>query len=140
MEELRRIKKVINWLIFKEVADSEKGIAEVLGYTKSSFSQIVNGKVALSEKFIRKLCSLDENINFVWVQYGTGEMFVENNLNSEDVSFPASAWNVIQKQAESLSARDKQIEDLICLLKEQIQESKKTVARQDNNAICADVG
>lgn len=140
MEELRRIKKVINWLIFKEVADSEKGIAEVLGYTKSSFSQIVNGKVALSEKFIRKLCSLDENINFVWVQYGTGEMFVENNLNSEDVSFPASAWNVIQKQAESLSARDKQIEDLICLLKEQIQESKKTVARQDDNAICADVG
>ena len=140
MEELRRIKKVINWLIFKDVADSEKGIAEVLGYTKSSFSQIVNGKVALSEKFIRKLCSLDENINFVWVQYGTGEMFVENNLNSEDVTLPASAWNVIQKQAESLSARDKQIEDLIGLLKEQIQESKKTVARQDDNAICADVG
>lgn len=140
MEELRRIKKVINWLIFKEVADSERGIAEVLGYTKSSFSQIVNGKVALSEKFIRKLCSLDENINFVWVQYGTGEMFVENNLNSEDVTLPASAWNVIQKQAESLSARDKQIEDLIGLLKEQIQESKKTVARQDDNAICADVG
>lgn len=140
MEELRRIKKVVNWLIFKEVADSEKGIAEVLGYTKSSFSQIVNGKVALSEKFIRKLCSLDENINFVWVQYGTGEMFVENNLNSEDVTLPASAWNVIQKQAESLSARDKQIEDLIGLLKEQIQESKKTVARQDDNAICADVG
>lgn len=140
MEELRRIKKVINWLIFKEVSDSEKGIAEVLGYTKSSFSQIVNGKVALSEKFIRKLCSLDENINFVWVQYGTGEMFVENNLNSEDVTLPASAWNVIQKQAESLSARDKQIEDLIGLLKEQIQESKKTVARQDDNAICADVG
>lgn len=140
MEELRRIKKVINWLIFKEIADSEKGIAEVLGYTKSSFSQIVNGKVALSEKFIRKLCSLDENINFVWVQYGTGEMFVENNLNSEDVTLPASAWNVIQKQAESLSARDKQIEDLIGLLKEQIQESKKTVARQDDNAICADVG
>ena len=140
MEELRRIKKVINWLIFKEVADSEKGIAEVLGYTKSSFSQIVNGKVALSEKFIRKLCSLDENINYVWVQYGTGEMFVENNLNSEDVTLPASAWNVIQKQAESLSARDKQIEDLIGLLKEQIQESKKTVARQDDNAICADVG
>ena len=140
MEELRRIKKVINWLIFKEIADSEKGIAEVLGYTKSSFSQIVNGKVALSEKFIRKLCSLDENINFVWVQYGTGEMFVENNLNSEDVTLPASAWNVIQKQAESLSARDKQIEDLIGLLKEQIQESKKTVARQDDNAIRADVG
>ena len=140
MEELRRIKKVINWLIFKEVDDSEKGVAEVLGYTKSSFSQIVNGKVALSEKFIRKLCSLDENINFVWVQYGTGEMFVENNLNSEDVTLPASAWNVIQKQAESLSARDKQIEDLIGLLKEQIQESKKTVARQDDNAICADVG
>ena len=132
MSNLKRIKKVINWLIYKEIGESEKEIAERLGYTKSSFSQIVNGKVPLSDKFISKLCSLDENINLVWVQSGEGEMFIEHNLNSEqDVTIPASVWSVVQRQAQSLSSRDRQIEDLIALLKEQVQENKKISARQD---------
>ena len=132
MSNLKRIKKVINWLIYNEIGESEKEIAERLGYTKSSFSQIVNGKVPLSDKFISKLCSLDENINLVWVQSGEGEMFLEHNLNSEqNVTIPASVWSVIQRQAKSLSSRDRQIEDLIALLKEQVQENKKISARQD---------
>ena len=141
MSNLKRIKKVINWLIYKEIGESEKEIAERLGYTKSSFSQIVNGKVPLSDKFISKLCSLDENINLVWVQSGEGEMFIEHNLNSEkDVTIPASVWSVIQRQAQSLSSRDRQIEDLIALLKEQVQENKKISARQDALATSAVVG
>ena len=83
MEELKRIKKVTNWLIFNEIGGSEKDIAEMLGYTKSSFSQLVNGKVPLSDKFIGKLCSLDANINLVWVHSGAGEMLLDNNLRSE---------------------------------------------------------
>lgn len=141
MSNLKRIKKVINWLIYKEIGESEKEIAERLGYTKSSFSQIVNGKVPLSDKFISKLCSLDENINLVWVQSGEGEMFLEDNLNSEqDVTIPASVWSVIQRQAQSLSSRDRQIEDLIALLKERVQENKKISARQDALATSAVAG
>lgn len=30
MEALRRIKKVINWLIFKEIASNERELAEVM--------------------------------------------------------------------------------------------------------------
>lgn len=86
MEHLRRLRKVINWLIFKEIAENERALAETLGYTKSSFSQIATGKVPLSEKFMKRICSLDENINFVWLQSGEGEMFLSNNLNSE-ISF-----------------------------------------------------
>lgn len=141
MSNMKRIKKVINWLIYKEIGESEKEIAERLGYTKSSFSQIVNGKVPLSDKFISKLCSLDENINLVWVQSGEGEMFLEHNLNSEqNVTIPASVWSVIQRQAQSLSSRDRQIEDLIALLKEQVQENKKISARQDALATSAVAG
>ena len=141
MSNLKRIKKVINWLIYKEIGESEKEIAERLGYTKSSFSQIVNGKLPLSDKFISKLCSLDENINLVWVQSGEGEMFIEHNLNSEqDVTIPASVWSVIQRQAQSLSSRDRQIDDLIGLLKEQVQENKKINARQVDAATSAAVG
>lgn len=141
MSNLKRIKKVINWLIYKEIGESEKEIAERLGYTKSSFSQIVNGKVPLSDKFISKLCSLDENINLVWVQSGEGEMFLEDNLNSEqDVTIPASVWSVIQRQAQSLSSRDRQIEDLMAMLKEQVQDNKKISARRDAPATSAVAG
>lgn len=83
MDTDRRIKKVINWLIFQELADNEKELAERLGYTKSSFSQLVNGKVPLSDKFVGKLCSLDENINSVWVMNGEGTMFLKDCLNSK---------------------------------------------------------
>ena len=51
---------MINWLIFKEIAENERALAETLGYTKSSFSQVVTGKVPLSEKFMKRICSLDE--------------------------------------------------------------------------------
>lgn len=133
MEAQKRVKKVVNWLIFKEIADSERALADALGYTKSSFSQIMTGRVPISEKFLKKLCALDENINFVWVQTGEGDMFIKDNLNSE-VSVPKDAWDIIRKQAESLSARDRQIDELMGMLKEQIQESKKMLARQEDNA------
>lgn len=112
-------------------------MSEKMGYTKSSFSQITNGKVPLSDKFVKNLCSFDENINEVWVKEGTGTMF-KNNPNSENgVTIPESAWNVIQKQTESLAARDRQIDELIGMLKDQIQEYKKAVARLDGNAASA---
>lgn len=136
MERLRRLKKVVNWLIFKEIAENERALAETLGYTKSSFSQIVTGKVPLSEKFMKRICSLDENINFVWLQSGEGEMFISDNLNSE-MSFPDDVWKVIKQQAESLSTRDRQIDELMAMLKEQIQENKKISAQMEGNASSA---
>lgn len=66
MTETQRVKKVINWLVFMEYAENERELAEKLGYTKSSFSQIVNGKVPLSERFVQKLASVDRNINEVF--------------------------------------------------------------------------
>lgn len=137
MNELRRVKKTINWLIFQEAAESEKELAEKLGYSKSSFSQIVNGKVPLSDRFVKKLCSLDENINEVWISTGEGTMFKDNPNSENGVNVPDSVWNVIQKQTESLAARDRQIDELIGMLKDQIQEYKKAVARLDDNAASA---
>lgn len=74
MTQLDRVKKVCKWLIFNDVAESDKELSSHLGYTRSSFSQIINGKVPLSEKFIDKLLSLDDNINKVWILSGEGSM------------------------------------------------------------------
>ncbi len=79
MTVLKRIRKVINWLIFNEYAENDAQVASKLGYTKSSFSQIIKGKVPLSEKFIDKLANADENINKVWIKTGDGSMFFSEN-------------------------------------------------------------
>ena len=85
--DLQRLKKVVKWLIFSGFGENEKELAEILGYTKSSFSQILNGKVPLSDKFLDKLCSLDSNINKVWIMENKGEMLKSNN-NSPAVTEP----------------------------------------------------
>ena len=84
METTKRIKKVINWLIYQEVAENERALSDMLGYTKSSFSQIANGKVPLSEKFARNLCALGENLNSVWLLTGEGTMFTGDCPNSKN--------------------------------------------------------
>ena len=45
MTEIQRIRKAINWLLYKGVAENDRELSEIMGYTKSSFSQIVNGRV-----------------------------------------------------------------------------------------------
>lgn len=144
MTDVQRVRKAINWLLFKGAAENDRELSETLGYTKSSFSQIVNGRVPLSEKFVRKLCRLDENINEVWIMTGEGCMFKttpENYPNSKNgVAIPNDVWTVIQQQAASLASRDRQIDELMGLLKSQIEENKKEVARQGNNATSVAVG
>lgn len=145
MDTRRRIKKVVNWLIFQEIVESETDLARTLGYQKSSFSQIVNGKVPLSEKFVKRLCALDENINDVWILTGDGNMLKTASVDypngqNDVVSIPRSVWAVIEAQSSSLTARDRQIDDLISLLRTQITEKEKTVARRDDAATSAAVG
>ncbi|MDR3272327.1 MAG: helix-turn-helix transcriptional regulator [Flavobacteriaceae bacterium] len=140
MTELQRIKKVVNWLIFIEFADSDKDLAEKLGYTKSSFSQIINGKVPLAEKFIKKLCSTDENINEVWITEGKGSMLKEEyNLGSQ-ITIHKEVLDVLKAQSESLKSKDKQIDELLSLLKIQISKTKKTDARRGENVSSAVAG
>ena len=76
MTDIQRIRKTINWLIFKEVAENERALAELLGYTKSSFSQIVNGKVPLSELGLEAELAVTEfNHSLRPYRFGEGERF-----------------------------------------------------------------
>mgnify|MGYP001130551235 FL=1 len=131
---------MINWLVFMEYAENERELAEKLGYTKSSFSQIVNGKVPLSERFVQKLASVDRNINEVWIMTGEGNMLNSVEAGTSVVTIPANVWEVIQTQAESLKSKDKQIDELVALLKQQIAEGKKMPAQQGGNATSAVAG
>lgn len=143
MTDLQRVKKAINWLVFIGFAENERDIAEKLGYKKASLSQILNGHSPLSEKFVKNLCSADENLNEVWILKGVGDMFLNHESASspvEMVSIPKDVWDVIKGQADSLKSRDKQVDELMSMLKEQITENKKTAARQGDNVTSAAVG
>ena len=83
MSKIQRVKKVVKWLIYQDFADNDKELAELLGYTKSSFSQIINEKVPLSEKFIDNISLLDQNINKVWILTGEGEMLKNDSTLNE---------------------------------------------------------
>ena len=107
METGKRIKKVINWLIYQDIAENERALSERLGYTKSSFSQIANGKVPLSEKFAKNICALDENLNCVWLLTGQGDMFLNDNLKGNSaVVGDNNNWNNVNTDAALLRALD----------------------------------
>ncbi|MGR3791451.1 hypothetical protein ACUXZJ_11325 [Flavobacterium sp. TN-1] len=84
MTKIERVRKLCKWLIYEGFAENDTELAKKLGYTKSSFSQIINEKVPLSDKFITKLCEANENINKFWI-LGRGDMLktriVPNQLN-----------------------------------------------------------
>lgn len=117
-----RLRKAINWLIFQEVAENERALAERLGYTKSSFSQIVNGKVPLSDRFLKSLCALDENINDVWIRTGEGGLFksgihISQKVNGDHNQVAGRDMNVsggdVGKLIETVSSQQKTITALV---------------------------
>ncbi|MBO4659718.1 MAG: helix-turn-helix domain-containing protein [Prevotella sp.] len=69
-----RLKQVVAWLIANGEASSQRELAKQLGYTPSSLSQIINGHVPLSDKFLNRLVTLDGRVNAEWIRTGEGNM------------------------------------------------------------------
>lgn len=92
MTKIERVKKLCKWLIYIGYADNDAELAAKLGYTKSSFSQIINEKVPLSDKFIDKICAVNENINKVWILTEKGEMLNSHNETLMKVKEPSSLY------------------------------------------------
>lgn len=85
MTELQRVIKVIEWLIYIGYAENRRDLSKILGYTESSLSQILNGKVKLSKAFIKKLSISDGRINYDWLMTGEGEMLRSEKSISQTV-------------------------------------------------------
>lgn len=97
MTKIERLKKLCKWLIYSDYAENDKELSQLLGYTRSSFSQILNEKVPLSDKFIDKICDLDKNINKVWINTGEGQMLLESSPNLLILNEPTEEYSVINE-------------------------------------------
>lgn len=138
-----RLKEFINYIgIGQTKFEANCGLSN--GYVN-------NIRVSIQPKTLQKIALSYPDLNRAWLLTGEGEMIVDNqHLNKEEsgdtIVLPVSVWKIIQAQAESLvirdrqlDARDRQIEELIKLLKSQMEENRKNDVRTDN-ATCADAG
>ena len=84
-EKLRceRARSIVQWLIKNGYATNQKCLAKLLGYNHAALSQILNGKVPMSGKFMNTLCSKNAALNRNWLETGDGEMFVAEQERSE---------------------------------------------------------
>lgn len=77
-EKKLRASQVINYLIYKGVAETQKEIGSLMGYGESYFSQIISGVKPLSDSVLIKLLKLDggKEINPDWLLTGEGSMLL----------------------------------------------------------------
>ena len=78
-----RARSIVQWLIKNGYATNQKCLAKLLGYNHAALSQILNGKVPMSGKFMNTLCSKNSALNRDWLETGEGEMFVTHTKQDE---------------------------------------------------------
>ena len=102
-----------------------------------SYGYVNNMRVSIQPAKLKSISLQFPDLNKSWLLTGEGEMLVPTEVktvatesignygnvfkSSVIVSIPAKVWDVIEKQADSLKSKDKQIDDLISLLKGLIQ-------------------
>lgn len=132
--DIQRIKNAIQWLIFEGRVANRRELAEKLGYGESYFSQIMTGKVPLSESFIKKLSNFDNRLNYDWLINQAEEMLSTSQIvcGDHNTSIAGNSNNITQsnqpngvvekfiglleKKDEQLAKSQEQIDRLIGLL------------------------
>lgn len=102
---LERVKQAINFLIYINNYENDKDLAVNMGYAIQYLSHVKTGKVVLSEKFINKLCLMDENIDKNYILNGEGSLLKNNQI----------------ERIKTLERENYIQNDLISSLKEQIE-------------------
>ena len=118
-------------LIYSEL--NAKSFSEKIGLERpQAIYDILKGKTkSISFAMQDKILSAFPELNRTWLMTGEGEMLKGENQGSGDgITIPLAAWNVIEKQTESLAARDRQLEMLMKSRDEQINELISTVRRE----------
>ena len=140
MTDLERVIKVVDWLIFEKVVKSRRELAEVLGYTESSMSQILNGKVTLSERFIKKLSTIDDRINEDWIRHESGNMLkttqvITNEsgvlINGDNTNSPIDNRHYYSDSPDVLRAQIEILDERIKEKDAQIKEKDAQIKEKD---------
>jgi len=133
MAERERLNIAINTISDRFNISDRKDIALKLGIEQTYFSAMLGGSKRISRKLLEKLQEVF-GINIVWLKTGEGEMFVQpptaNNTINNSGDFCenviggdlkqqlAELINIQKKFQDMISVKDKQINELIEILKD----------------------
>ena len=84
MNVLERAKSVVKWLIDEGEIKSQTELAARMGYNESSVSQILTGRVRLSDKFISKLAQVSSSINPRYFKEEDAPMVIVHSDSEKD--------------------------------------------------------
>ena len=80
----QRLKVLIFELRKRKKVYSQAEFAEIVGISRTQFSEIVTGKRRLSDKAIHKIISAIPEINEEWLRTGEGEIFKSQTSTAEN--------------------------------------------------------
>lgn len=144
-DEIRnRAKKIIAWLKDERIILSQKDAAEKMQYNPCVVSTIMSGNGKISDRFVRKLCSLSPKLNVDWLLRGEGEMIVNDSSDTSAVepeqSNPFSldkeslvriiegqtkVINFVMDYLQKIEIENRQIRDELKKLRSEIKELEK---------------
>ena len=109
-------------------------------------------RVSIQPDKLKSIALCYPDLNTGWLMTGEGEILKntehkEPTVENDTITIPKEVWSVIKSQAdslrirdESLQSKDNQIDELIKLIKQQMEEVKKINVQKEENAISAAVG
>lgn len=114
---LSRVKYAISYLTLNGMVESQRELSKLLGYNESCFSQMLNGKKAISKKFIEKLTSEYTTLSKDWLLTGEGEMIKgkTSQFSKGDNTIQVSGNNVDMRninQSKSTADDSKRVKEL----------------------------
>lgn len=139
---MRIIDQLDKYMSFKGINDNQ--VTKKCGLSVGLLGKARKGESDLGKKAVDKILYFYQDINRTWLLTGEGNMLQDCMIkkefpSTEKIEVSAEAWNVIKQQAESLAkqseilaSKEKQVEELISLL-------KKVNVPMDGNVKCAAV-
>ena len=123
----RKIDRLLEYLEYKGITENRATIE--CGLSNGLIGQAKRGKSDLGEKAAEKILNKYHDLERVWLLTGAGSMLKESSTltaptDSETVSIPREAWEVIRSQAASLERKDKQVDEVLAMLRQKIEKGE----------------
>lgn len=121
----QRLKILIDELKKRRDILSQAELAEIVGISRTQFSELVTGKRHISDKTIHKITNAIPELNEDWLRTGEGEMLKDTSAIAENHSVSIAGTEI--KENKINVNGDKTISMLVAELSAQRQLTEKVI-------------